>query len=94
MLARPVNALFSACVLSFVVFSLGAVRIYSRVATTQVGYSIGELKRQESALLEQRSRLKLRLATLTTRKSLEVLSEDHSTEPRRQVASNKALAVQ
>ena len=53
-----------------VLFTLAFLRCYLRTETTLTGYHLGELKGREAALLEERSRLKVQLARLTTKESL------------------------
>lgn len=51
-------------------FSIAFFRCYVRINTTLIGYRIGQLKGSESELLEERSRLRMKLAKLTTKDSL------------------------
>lgn len=63
--------------LAFVFFFASAfVRVHLRVQTTMVGYEIGRLKTKEGKLLEERSELKMELARLTTKKSLQLMADD------------------
>lgn len=54
----------------FLGFSATFMRSYLRTQSTLIGYSLGELKGRESELLEERSRLRMKLASLTTKKQL------------------------
>lgn len=47
---------------------------YMRIQTTLIGYRIGELKNLESHELERLSRLKMKLAKLTSLENLTILS--------------------
>ena len=48
------------------VFVSAAFIAYIRIQSTLLGYKIGELKGQESQLLQEQSQLKMELATLTS----------------------------
>ena len=52
-------------------------RIHLRVETTMIGYEIGQLKKTELQLLEDRANLKMKLAQLTTRKHLNLVSNQN-----------------
>jgi regulator of replication initiation timing len=60
------------------VFSFGIGVAYLRIQSTLIGYQLGELKDRETALLEQRSRLKMELAKLTKKENLTILASDKS----------------
>jgi len=57
----------------FTAFIVG--RIHICLKTTLTGYEIGKLKTQESELLEKRSYLKMQHAKLTTKRSLQLMTE-------------------
>ena len=50
-------------------------RIHMRAQTTLIGYELGDLKRNESTLLEKHSFLQMRFAKLTARNHLELMAE-------------------
>lgn len=54
-------------------FALGTA--YVRISSTLMGYDIGEMKHEESMLLQERSRLNMELAKLTSKKNLTMLTE-------------------
>lgn len=62
-------------------FAIAFVRIHVRMETTLIGYEIGRLKTEESAMLEQRSLLKMSLARLTTRQHLSMVTSDPAEKP-------------
>ena len=66
-------SILKSCLLGGLVFLffLAFLRCYFRTQATLTGYKLGELKGREAELLEERSRLKVRLATLTTKESLQ-----------------------
>jgi hypothetical protein len=66
-----------ALVLSFAAFA----RVHFRSLTTAVAYDLGQLKNLEGRLLEERSNLKGELARLTTKKSLEDLTQKTHKNP-------------
>ena len=62
-------------VAAFALLFAGALlRVHLRVQTTLIGYEIGRIKAEESALLEKRSLLKMQLARLTTRQHLSLMT--------------------
>lgn len=68
-------------VLALAVVLLAFARVHVRVQTTLIGYQIGSLKDSETKLLEQRSRLKMELAQISTQERLMELAaadEEHS----------------
>ncbi|WP_132314473.1 hypothetical protein [Pseudobacteriovorax antillogorgiicola] len=56
--------------------SMGAALFaaYMRIQCTLVGYQIGDLKDQESRLMDERSSLKMTLAKLTSKQNLTILA--------------------
>ena len=73
-LLRPQTLyLFTAFLLLFLV---ALARTHLRNRATIVGYEIGRLKKQELSLLEQRSRMQVQLARLTSKDSLLSLAND------------------
>lgn len=58
------------------VYMLALTLTHLRNQTTIVGYDIGRLKKQELKLLEERNRLKMQLARLTSKDSLLTLTTD------------------
>ncbi len=49
-------------------------RVHIRIQTTMIGYELGDLKKQEALLLEEKSELQLQLAKITTPQRLKVAS--------------------
>lgn len=69
-------------VLALVVVLLAFARVHVRVQTTLIGYQIGSLKDSETKLLEQRSRLKMELAQISTQERLmELAAADEERSP-------------
>lgn len=64
--------------LVFVLVCLSFAKIYIRTQTTLIGYRLGQSKDFEADLLETQSRLKMRLAEVSTKKSLIKLSASSS----------------
>ena len=65
-------------ILSFlllIVFSVALLTAYIRVSATMTGYAIGELKDKEFELLEEKSRLKMKIAKLTRKENLMILAK-------------------
>ncbi len=58
--------------MGLVAFALGTA--YIRISSTLMGYDIGEMKNQESLLLQERSRLNMELAKLTSKRNLSILA--------------------
>ena len=51
-------------------------RVHFRVVTTNVAYHLGQLKNNESSLLEKRATLQTEWAKLTGKKQLQILSDE------------------
>ena len=64
--------------LVFILVCLSFAKIYIRTQTTLIGYRLGQSKDFEADLLETQSRLKMRLAEVSTKKSLIKLSASSS----------------
>lgn len=56
------------------VFSGALMTAYIRVSATMTGYAIGELKDKEFELLEEKSRLRMKIAKLTRKENLILLA--------------------
>jgi len=61
---------------SLLLVGLAMGRIHYRLQTTLIGYDIGHLKADEAKQLETRAYLKMQLEKLTTRKHLQLLTEN------------------
>ena len=61
-------------ILFFGFFATAFSRAYMRVNTTLIGYDIGRLKTVEAELLQKRSRLRMELAQITTKKHLSMMA--------------------
>lgn len=72
--ARPSRRVF-ASLAAIALIAIAVGRVHVRVQTTLMGYEIGRLKHDESALLEERALLKMQLAKLTTKKHLMLMTE-------------------
>ena len=73
---RTAVALFS---VSIVLFFSSLFHITVKMQTTLIGYEIGRMKAEESDLLRKKNYLKKELADLTTRDSLEKLTNNKTT---------------
>ena len=49
-------------------------RVHIRIQTTIIGYQLGDLKKQEAKLLEEKSELQMQLAKITTKNRLKMAS--------------------
>jgi hypothetical protein len=83
---KPQLAALFICTL-FTAFIVG--RIHICLKTTLTGYEIGKLKAQEAELLEKRSYLKMQHAKLTTKRSLQLMTDVDTgkTDSKRRYAS-------
>jgi Kef-type K+ transport system membrane component KefB len=61
--------------LFILVFAAALLTAYIRVSATMTGYAIGELKDREFELLEEKSRLRMKIAKLTRKENLMILAE-------------------
>ena len=59
-------------------FGLASIKAYVTIQTTLLGYKIGQIKQNETDLLESQSLLKMELAKLTRRESLMNLTPNTS----------------
>ena len=55
--------------------SIAFIKVHIKVESTLMGYKLGELKKTELALLEEQSRLKMQLSSITSKSQLEFLSD-------------------
>ena len=62
-------------ILLLALVSSAFARSWSRIETTMIGYEIGELKNREASLLENRARLQMTLARMTTKNHLTLLAQ-------------------
>ncbi len=69
-----------ALIWSLVLLVLALARVHFRVVTTNVAYHLGQLKTEESALLEKRAALQSELAKLTNKRNLQSLSHYDSAQ--------------
>ena len=61
-----------------IIFVLAFFCLHVRIQTTLVGYELGQLKKQESLLLEKRSHLQMKLAKITSRANLAIMASTTS----------------
>lgn len=76
--------------LLIIVFCGALMTAYIRVSTTMTGYAIGELKDKEFELLEEKSRLRMKIAKLTRKENLMILAKKQN----KRRAKQEELALQ
>lgn len=79
-MARRAKYEWLLCGAVLIMMVLAFVRIHVRVQTTFIGYQIGSLKNSETKLLDQRSRLKIQLAQITTQEHLSELARESASK--------------